>query len=62
MLALIPDLAEWTPEEKRALARIVRAKAAPTEAGYLRLMRQHGKLRKALVRLGSGPSMHAGQL
>ena len=61
MLALIPDLAEWTPEEKRALVRIVRAKAAPTEAGYLRLMRRHGKLRKALVRLGSGPAMRAGQ-
>jgi hypothetical protein len=60
ILALIPDLAEWTSDEKRALVRIVRAKAAPTEAGYLRLMRRHAKLQKAIVSLGSGPSTRSG--
>lgn len=61
MLALIPDLAKWTPEEKRALVRIVRAKAASTEAGYLRLMRRHTKLRTAIVYLGSEPSPQSGR-
>ena len=60
ILALIPDLAAWTSDEKRALVRIVRAKAAPTEAGYLRLMRRHAKLKKAIVSLGSGPSTRSG--
>jgi hypothetical protein len=60
ILALIPDLAGWTPGEKRALVRIVRAKAAPTEAGYLRLMRRHAKLQRAIVNLGSGPSTRSG--
>ncbi len=62
MLALIPDLAEWTPEEKRALVRIIRAKAAPTEAGYLHRLRRHAKLRKALVHLGSGPCPQSGRI
>ena len=55
VLALIPDLGRWTPAEKRALVRIIRAKAGATEAGYLRLMRRHAKLRDAIVRLGSNP-------
>lgn len=60
ILALIPGLAGWTPGEKRALVRIVWAKAAPTEAGYLRLMRRHAKLQRAIVSLGSGPSTRSG--
>jgi hypothetical protein len=55
VLALIPDLGRWTAEEKRALVRIIRAKAGTTETGYLRLTRRHVKLRDALVRLGSSP-------
>ena len=55
VLALIPDLGRWTAEEKRALVRIIRAKAGTTEAGYLRLTRRHVKFRDALVRLGSSP-------
>lgn len=60
ILALIPGLAGWTSDEKRALVRIVLAKAAPTEAGYLRLMRRHAKLKKAIVSLGSGPTTRSG--
>ena len=55
VLALIPDLGRWTAEEKRALVRIIRAKAGTTETGYLRLTGRHVKLRDALVRLGSRP-------
>ena len=55
VLALVPGLAGWTNEEKRALVRVVRAKGGSTEAGYLRLMGRHQKLRDAIVRLGSKP-------
>lgn len=61
VLALIPDLAAWTPEEKRTLIRIIRAKAASTEVSYLHLMRWHRKLRDAIVRLGSRPPMIRGR-
>jgi hypothetical protein len=53
VLALVPDLARWTEEEKRAAARIARAKAGAEEARYLRLMQQHPRLRRELIRLGS---------
>jgi hypothetical protein len=53
VLALIPDLARWSEEEKRAVARIARAKAGTEEARYLRLMQQHERLRREIIRLGS---------
>jgi hypothetical protein len=52
-LSLIPDLEQWTREEKRAVADIVRAKQAGAESRYLRLMQRHAKLRAAFLRLGS---------
>lgn len=56
VLILVPGLARWTHEEKRALVRIIHAKGGSTEADYLRLMRQHTKLRDAILRLGSRSS------
>jgi hypothetical protein len=53
VLALIPDLGRWTAEEKGALVSVIRAKAAATEFNYLRRIREHRKLRDAIVRLGS---------
>ncbi|RPI10924.1 MAG: hypothetical protein EHM71_02280 [Zetaproteobacteria bacterium] len=53
VLALVPNLGRWTAEEKAAVVRIVRSKAAPTEFAYLRRLREHRRLRDALVRLGS---------
>jgi hypothetical protein len=53
MLALVPDLDRWSVDQKRALARIVHAKAGATEVDYLRLLRRHRKLRAVIVRLGS---------
>lgn len=52
-LSLVPDLARWTPNEKRALAAIIRAKAGPDETRYLRLLQKHGALRDAFLRIGS---------
>jgi len=47
MLRLIPDL------DPHGLEAIVRAKQGPDEARYLRLMRQHSRLRAAVLQLGS---------
>lgn len=51
ILALIPDLARWTPAEKRAVVRIVKAKGALRESTYVRLLRGHARLGRALVDL-----------
>ncbi|HVF23741.1 MAG TPA: hypothetical protein VM941_11710, partial [Pyrinomonadaceae bacterium] len=53
VLALIPDVKRWSAEEKRLLSRIVRAKAGSEETTYLKLMRQHDRLRREMIKLGS---------
>jgi hypothetical protein len=51
--SLIPDLSRWSREEKAALAAIARAKSAPDERAYLRRLQGHGRLREAMLALGS---------
>jgi hypothetical protein len=53
VLAQIPDLTRWTPQEKHQLIKIIRAKSAPNEMPYLRQTQHHPRLREALLRLGS---------
>ncbi|HEX8137178.1 MAG TPA: hypothetical protein VF544_06270 [Pyrinomonadaceae bacterium] len=53
VLALIPDLGRWPEEEKRGVARIIRAKAGAEESRYLRLMQRHSRLRREIIKLGS---------
>jgi len=53
VLAPIPNLSRWTPQEKQDAARIIRAQAGPNEMRYLRLTQQHPRLRDELLRLGS---------
>jgi hypothetical protein len=55
VLMLVPEIAHWTSAESKALADIIRAKAAPNEADYLHLLQRHDSLREALLRLGSSP-------
>jgi len=52
VLALIPDLAEWDPQEKEKVIQIIRAKSGVDESRYARLLQRHAKLRAALIRLG----------
>jgi hypothetical protein len=56
VLGLVPGLGRWTTAEKRALVRILRAKAGPEESRFLRLMQRHPRLREAILRLGSATS------
>jgi hypothetical protein len=53
VLALIPDLSDWSREEKQALVEIIRAKAGVDEKRYLRLMQRHEQFRNELIKLGS---------
>jgi hypothetical protein len=53
VLALIPDLGGWTSREKKDAAKVIRAQGGPNEMIYLRLTRQHPRLREELLRLGS---------
>jgi len=52
VLALIPDLASWTTSEKRKVVQVIRAKAGTDESRYARLLKNHEKLRAAIIRLG----------
>jgi hypothetical protein len=53
VLSLIPELREWTTEEKTAAAKILRAKESGAEAHYLRLMQRHARMRAAFLKIGS---------
>jgi hypothetical protein len=53
VLANVPGLRAWTREEKEDLVRIIRAKGKRDEMLYLHLTQRHGRLRKALLTLGS---------
>jgi hypothetical protein len=51
VLCMIPDLAGWSRKDKSALARIIRAKDAPSEARAARLSANHHRLIEALHQL-----------
>jgi hypothetical protein len=53
VLVMIPDLARWSKDETRAIARIVRAKASADETHYVRLLQSHPRLREWIVKIGS---------
>jgi hypothetical protein len=53
VLFLFPGLQRWSVQEKRDLAKIIRAKAAANEMSFLHLTQRHPRLRQQLLRLGS---------
>jgi hypothetical protein len=59
VLALIADLGTWPPRDRRALAEVIRAKGRTDEAGYLRRLRRHRRLRRWLIDL-AGPTQGKG--
>jgi hypothetical protein len=52
VLALIPDLSQWSEWEKRRVVQLVRAKAGADESRYANLLQSHVKLRAAIIKLG----------
>ncbi|HEY0099476.1 MAG TPA: hypothetical protein VGB76_11055 [Pyrinomonadaceae bacterium] len=57
VLALVPDLARWTREEKRDALAVIRAKAGADERRYLRLLCRHARLRRAIIALGTNKAV-----
>ncbi len=53
VLALIPNLHQWSAKEKQDATKIICAQAGSNEMRYLRLTQQHPRLRRELLRLGS---------
>ena len=53
VISLIPDLSQWSNEERLGVARILAAKQRGSETRYLKLMQRHPRLRAALLHLGS---------
>jgi hypothetical protein len=53
LLDAVADLPRWSRDERAAVVEIVRAKEGAEEIRYLRLLRRHARLRRALIRLGS---------
>jgi hypothetical protein len=49
--ALIPDLAVWSPAERRALVAVMRAKGGRSEMRYARRLDGHRRLRRSLEAL-----------
>jgi len=54
--ALIPDLAEWSLVERRALVAVMRAKGSGSEMRYARLLDGHRRLRRSLESLARSSS------
>jgi hypothetical protein len=52
VLALIPDLPQWTESEKSQVTRIIRAKTGVDESRFARLLQGHEKLRREIIRFG----------
>jgi len=53
VLTTLPDLEEWSKQEKKNLLRVIRVKSAPDELQFLHLTQQHYRLRRAVISLGS---------
>ncbi len=56
ILALISDLARWSPEEKTGLIEIIQSQSGANEMQYLGLTQRLPRLRSELLRLGSSDS------
>jgi hypothetical protein len=50
LIAQLEDLAQWSNQDKDALAQLCRVRLAPRERDYVNRMRDHDRLREALAR------------
>ncbi len=53
LVTILPEVARWTPAEKRGLAAVIRAKGGRHESDFVRLFDRHRKLRKAIAALAA---------
>jgi hypothetical protein len=52
-MSIIPNIGEWSDQEKSLAAGIIDAKTRSDEARYLKQMQKHASLRASLIRIGS---------
>jgi hypothetical protein len=57
LVLLLRGLGRWRPEERRALAGLIRAKGGRRESDYVARFNRHPRLQAALLRLGSGSAV-----
>ena len=50
-LTLVPGIARWSPDDRKGLAKIVRARGGNSESAYLKLLSSHGRFVRALAKL-----------
>lgn len=55
VLAMIPDIRNWSAAEKELAARVLSAKLGRDEATFLKQMQKHASLRAFMIGLGSKP-------
>jgi hypothetical protein len=48
LVLVLPGVRGWSAADRRALARVIRAKGGPRESDYVRLFDRHRRLRKTL--------------
>lgn len=53
VLAQIPDLAQWSAPDRRALVQVIRARGAGSERRFAELTARHLRLRRALARIAT---------
>jgi hypothetical protein len=55
VLAMIPDIKNWSAADKELAARVLSAKHGRDEANYLKQMQKHALLRAFMIGVGSKP-------
>jgi hypothetical protein len=51
LLTMLPGIERWTPAQRRAAVKVVRAKGGQRESDFVRLFDAHRRLRNAVARL-----------
>jgi hypothetical protein len=55
LVMVLPGVERWKPAERRALARVIRAKGGRRESDFVRLFDGHARLRGAILDLAKAP-------
>ncbi len=56
LVMALPGIARWKPEQRRALAQLIRAKGGRRESEYVKRFNRHPRLRAAFVKLAESYS------
>jgi len=54
LVMVLPGVERWSQAEKRALARVIRAKGSRCESDFVWLFNRHRRLRQALLQMAAG--------